>query len=65
MRGAEVVAAIDADRVAPGTVGFLFVAALGAALWFLMRSMNKQLKKIKFPPQDDQPGFVVGEFRLS
>ncbi|MCI0685848.1 MAG: hypothetical protein L0Y54_01220 [Sporichthyaceae bacterium] len=55
MRGVDLVQAIDADQVAPGTVGFLFVAALGAALWFLMRSMNRQLKKIDFKPPSDQP----------
>jgi len=49
--------AADADKVAPGTVGFLIIAALGAATWMLMRSMNKQLKKIDFPPPDsaDEP----------
>jgi hypothetical protein len=44
--------AVDADKVAPGTIGFLIIAALGAATWMLMRSMNKQLKKIDFPPPD-------------
>lgn len=49
--------AVDADKVTPGTIGFLVVAALGAATWMLMRSMNKQIKKIDFPPpeSDDEP----------
>ena len=38
----------DSDRVAPGLLGFLVVAAIGAATWFLIKSMNKQLKKIDF-----------------
>jgi hypothetical protein len=42
------VLAVDEDKVAPGLLGFLIVAALGAATWFLIRSMNKQLKKIDF-----------------
>jgi hypothetical protein len=55
--------AVDPDKVAPGTIGFLIIAALGAATWMLMRSMNKQLKKIDFPPpepgdepDDEEPG---------
>jgi hypothetical protein len=38
----------DSDQVAPGLLGFLVVAAIGAATWFLIKSMNKQLKKIDF-----------------
>jgi len=40
--------ALSQDRVAPGLLGFLVVAALGVATWFLIKSMNKQLKKIDF-----------------
>ncbi len=32
--------------VGPGVLGFLVVAALGVALVFLLRSMNKQFRKI-------------------
>lgn len=44
--------------VAPGVLGFLVVAALGVALVFLLRSMNKQFRKITpdasaGPPQDE------------
>jgi hypothetical protein len=50
-----------ASQVAPGVLGFLVVAALALALFFLIRSMNKQLAKVgaarrKFgpgqPPED-------------
>lgn len=34
------------DQVAPGVLGFLVVAAMGVALVFLLRSMNKQFRKI-------------------
>jgi hypothetical protein len=34
------------NDVAPGVLGFLVVAALGVALVFLLRSMNKHLRKI-------------------
>ncbi len=37
--------------VEPGLLGFLVVAALGVALVFLLRSMNKQFRKIEPPPE--------------
>ena len=39
-------AAPASDDVTPGVLGFLVVAAMGAALFFLLRSMNKQFRKI-------------------
>jgi hypothetical protein len=38
-----VVRAIEDNKVSPGVLGFLVVAALGVATWFLIRSMNRQL----------------------
>lgn len=35
-----------ASQVAPGALGFLVVAAMALALFFLIRSMNKQLHKV-------------------
>jgi hypothetical protein len=35
-----------ASQVAPGALGFLVVASLALALFFLIRSMNKQLAKV-------------------
>ena len=35
-----------ASQVAPGALGFLMVAGMGVALYFLLRSMNKQLHKV-------------------
>ena len=34
------------DDVTPGVLGFLVVAAIGVALVFLLKSMNKQFHKI-------------------
>ena len=48
------VIALNEDRVAPGLIGFLVVAALGVATWFLIKSMNKQLKKIDFDESETQ-----------
>ena len=50
------------SNVEPGLLGFLVVAALGVALVFILRSMNKQFKKIGPRPEDpedvaaDEPG---------
>lgn len=43
-----VVRAIQDNKVSPGVLGFLVVAALGVATWLLIRSMNRQLHKINF-----------------
>ena len=39
------------NDVEPGVLGFLVVAGIGLALVFLLRSMNKQFRKIA-PPHD-------------
>ena len=39
-------AAPASSNVTPGVLGFLVVAAMGVALVFLLRSMNKQFRKI-------------------
>jgi hypothetical protein len=53
-----VIAAVSAagspptDDVQAGVLGFLVVAAIGVALVFLLRSMNKQFKKIGPKPAE-------------
>ena len=42
------------DDVNAGVLAFLIVAAMGVALVFLLRSMNKQFRKIT--PQPGPPG---------
>jgi hypothetical protein len=42
------------NDVEPGLLGFLVVAGLGIALFFLLRSMNKQFKKIGPRPDDEE-----------
>ncbi|GGP93063.1 hypothetical protein GCM10010140_23660 [Streptosporangium pseudovulgare] len=50
-------AAADGD-VSPGVLGFLVVAALGFALFLLVKSMRKQISKIDLPHDRDprKPG---------
>ena len=40
------------SNVEPGLLGFLVVAGIGVALIFLLRSMNKQFRKIGPPPEE-------------
>ena len=56
------------NNVAPGVLGFLVVAAMGVALVFLLRSMNKQFRKITPQPEPEPeppgslaPGETVGQ----
>ncbi len=44
----------NSNDVEPGVLGFLVVAAIGVVLVFLLRSMNKQIRKIT--PNLDPPG---------
>jgi hypothetical protein len=41
-----IVLAVSSNDVAPGTLGFLVVAGMGLALFFLFRSMSKHLRKV-------------------
>ncbi|WP_214325833.1 hypothetical protein [Nonomuraea sediminis] len=44
---------LAAGDVSPGLLGFTVVAVIGVALWFLIKSMNKQMGKIKVPHEAD------------
>ena len=52
---AAAAASSSANDVEPGVLGFLVVAAMGVALVFLLRSMNKQFRKIGPRPEDEDP----------
>ena len=49
----------SANDVTPGVLGFLVIAAMAGALYVLMRSMNKHLRKVRevrdagLPPGSD------------
>jgi hypothetical protein len=59
-------AAPAADTVVTGVLAFLVVAGMGLALFFLLRSMNKQLRKVAPGPRwrgeapDGRPGATAG-----
>ncbi|MFJ9466884.1 RAMP4 family protein [Streptomyces caniferus] len=44
----------DKDKVTPGVLGFIVFAVIGGAVWLLMKSMNKQMKKVDFEEQPEE-----------
>lgn len=46
-----ILASPAASQVVPGILGFLVVAGMGLVLYFLLRSMNKQLRKVVPDPR--------------
>ncbi|GIH69180.1 hypothetical protein [Sphaerimonospora thailandensis] len=42
---------MDYTSYGPGTLAFIIVAGIGLALFFLLKSMNRQIAKIQ-PPDD-------------
>jgi hypothetical protein len=57
---AAAAASSSANDVEPGVLGFLVVAAMGVALVFLLRSMNKQFRKIGANPLEPGPSDGAG-----
>ncbi|KWW99219.1 hypothetical protein C3Y87_09160 [Carbonactinospora thermoautotrophica] len=39
---------VPVEKVSPGLLGFLIVAVLGVVTWLLIKSMNKQIRRIDF-----------------
>jgi hypothetical protein len=57
----DVVLAYNPADVKPGWVAFWIVVALCVATFFLWRSMNTQLGKIRMPPRpSSRPGIGTG-----
>ncbi|WP_407550190.1 hypothetical protein QOM21_13790 [Streptomyces sp. Pv4-95] len=44
----------DKNKVTPGVLGFIVFAIIGGAVWLLMKSMNKQMKKVDFEEQPEE-----------
>ena len=44
------------NDVEPGLLGFLVVACIGIAVVFLLRSMNKQFRKLPPPEEPEETG---------
>ncbi|MEV4440020.1 hypothetical protein AB0K09_13500 [Streptomyces sp. NPDC049577] len=39
---------LDQNKVTPGVLGFIVFALIGGAVWLLMKSMNKHMKRVDF-----------------
>lgn len=48
---------LDETKVSPGILGFLVFAVLGGAVWLLLKSMNKHMKRVDF---DEEAGAAAG-----
>ncbi|MGH3098534.1 MAG: hypothetical protein ACRDMV_21315 [Streptosporangiales bacterium] len=57
---ATVLAAAGNSNVTTGLLGFIVIALLGIALFFLVRSMNKQIRRINVDGKDAN-GFPVDD----
>ncbi|MEU1819861.1 hypothetical protein ABZ543_32480 [Streptomyces roseifaciens] len=47
---------LDKNKVTPGVLGFIVFAVIGVAVWFLMKSMNKHMKRVDFAEEPDASG---------
>jgi len=71
LAGGELLTAVEPEDVTAGGAGFLVIAALAVGTVFLLRSLNKQLKKVDFeeeprdeagePKSDTRPESVAGD----
>ena len=52
--------AVEESKVTPGLLGFCVVALLGIATWLLLRSMNRQLRRVDFEERDTRQGAPAG-----
>ena len=55
---------VDEDKVTPGLIGLAFLVVMGAAVVFLIRSMNARLKNIdvdRHQREKDAEGLAGGE----
>lgn len=49
---------VDDDKVTPGVLGFIVFAVMAVAVWGLMKSMNKHMRKVDFKESEEsgEPG---------
>ncbi|MFF8671033.1 hypothetical protein [Streptomyces sp. NPDC015242] len=44
---------VDEDKVTPGVLGFIVFAVMAAAVWALMKSMNRHMSRVDFTQVPD------------
>ncbi|MET8724231.1 MULTISPECIES: hypothetical protein [Streptomyces] len=47
---------LDQNKVTPGVLGFIVFAVMALAVWGLMKSMNKHMRKVDFKEPSDVQG---------
>jgi hypothetical protein len=52
---------VDDDKVTPGVLGFIVFAVMAVAVWGLMKSMNKHMRKVDFKERDASGGGAASE----
>ncbi len=45
---------VDDDKVTPGVLGFIVFAVMALAVWGLMKSMNKHMRKVDFKDPESE-----------
>ncbi|MGH4033877.1 hypothetical protein ACQB60_33660 [Actinomycetota bacterium Odt1-20B] len=51
---------VDDDKVTPGVLGFIVFAVMALAVWGLMKSMNKHMRKVDFKESSDKAAAEPG-----
>lgn len=47
---------LDENKVTPGVLGFIVFAAMGIAVWMLMKSMHRHMNKVDFEEREPDAG---------
>ncbi|OAH13850.1 hypothetical protein STSP_28280 [Streptomyces jeddahensis] len=45
---------LDEDKVTPGVLGFIVFAVMALAVWGLMKSMNRHMRKVDFKEEPEE-----------
>jgi hypothetical protein len=52
---------VDDDKVTPGVLGFIVFAVMALAVWGLMKSMNKHMRKVDFKDSGPEESADAGD----
>lgn len=56
---------VDDDKVTPGVLGFIVFAVMAVAVWGLMKSMNKHMRKVDFKEPAEATTSASGESKAA
>ncbi|GAA3130215.1 hypothetical protein GCM10010521_15410 [Streptomyces rameus] len=52
---------VDQNKVTPGVLGFIVFAVMALAVWGLMKSMSKHMRKVDFKEAPDPEAEPAGQ----